>query len=308
MREELKQKIDALINDHAVVLFMKGSKDRPQCGFSKQVVEVLNSLTDDFITVDVLMDPELREAIKIYSSWPTIPQLYINREFIGGCDIVLDLAAKNELPKLLGLLKAETKPAITISKKAQEAFRQAAMDKEANESIRISISQGCEYGLSFSKKNNDDFVYAEDGFEIVIDPYSAAYAEGMKVDYKEDHLEAGFSFECGHDDEEVHELSATELKSWLDEGEDVLVIDVRPQFERDMAKLSCAKPLFAMSEQDIDELDKDHPIVFHCHHGGRSRRVAEEWQAKGFKNLYNLSGGIDAWSRLVDRNVPVYTK
>lgn len=308
MREELKQKIDALINDNAVVLFMKGSKERPQCGFSKQVVEVLNSLTDDFITVDVLLDPELREGIKAYSSWPTIPQLYINREFIGGCDIVLELAAKNELAKLLGLKKADKKPAITISKKAHEAFKQAFKDKEVQESIRITISHECEYGLSFSEKMSDDFVYAEDGFEIVIDPYSAAFADGLKIDYQEDHLEAGFSFECGHDDEEVHELSVTELKSWLDEGEDILVIDVRPQFERDMAQLSCAKPLFAMSEQDIGELDKKQAIVFHCHHGGRSRRVAEEWQAKGFKNLYNLSGGIDAWSRLVDRSVPVYTK
>ncbi len=73
---------------------MKGTKERPQCGFSKQVVQVLNQLVSDYATVDILADQEMREGIKVYSSWPTIPQLYIHGEFIGGCDIVLDLQQK----------------------------------------------------------------------------------------------------------------------------------------------------------------------------------------------------------------------
>jgi monothiol glutaredoxin len=100
MRPELKQKIDSLIKDNSIVLFMKGTKDWPECGFSKRVVDVLESLNVDFLDVNILEDPELREGIKVYSSWPTIPQLYIKGEFIGGCDIALDMYQKGSLRAL----------------------------------------------------------------------------------------------------------------------------------------------------------------------------------------------------------------
>jgi monothiol glutaredoxin len=99
--EEMKTKIAADVKENQVVLFMKGNKEFPQCGFSARVVQILNQLEADYVTRDVLADPVLRDAIKQFSDWPTLPQLYIKGEFVGGCDIVTEMAQKNELAALL---------------------------------------------------------------------------------------------------------------------------------------------------------------------------------------------------------------
>ena len=97
-QDRIKQQIEQ--ND--IVLFMKGTPDFPQCGFSGRSVQLLNACGAKFAAVDVLADPEIRTGIKDYSSWPTIPQLYINGDFIGGCDIMTELFQKGELQKLVG--------------------------------------------------------------------------------------------------------------------------------------------------------------------------------------------------------------
>lgn len=99
--EEMKEKIAADVKENPVVLFMKGNKEFPQCGFSARVVQILNEQGANFVTRDVLADPVLRDAIKQFSDWPTLPQLYIKGEFVGGCDIVTEMAQKNELAPLL---------------------------------------------------------------------------------------------------------------------------------------------------------------------------------------------------------------
>jgi len=95
------QKIEELVKQHPVLLFMKGDRQFPQCGFSATVVQILDQLLPDYATVDVLQDPEIRDGIKEYSSWPTIPQLYVGGEFQGGCDIVRELYENGELQSLL---------------------------------------------------------------------------------------------------------------------------------------------------------------------------------------------------------------
>src|SRR6188472_1305283 len=102
LSEPIRQQISGLLARERVVLFMKGSRQMPQCGFSAQVVQVLDELLPDYETVDVLRSPELREGIKEYTRWPTIPQLFVGGEFIGGCDIVREMSASGELQKLLG--------------------------------------------------------------------------------------------------------------------------------------------------------------------------------------------------------------
>ena len=102
MDEKVKTRIQALVDDNEVVLFMKGTKTFPQCGFSATVVEVLRRMNVDFKDVNVLEDPELREGIKEYASWPTIPQLYVKGKFVGGCDIVRDMYEKGELEGVMG--------------------------------------------------------------------------------------------------------------------------------------------------------------------------------------------------------------
>ncbi len=96
-----RQQIDDTIQANRVVLFMKGDRFMPQCGFSARVVQILDSLTPEYHTVDVLSDPAVREGIKEYSSWPTIPQLYVKGEFIGGCDIVMEMYSAGELQEKL---------------------------------------------------------------------------------------------------------------------------------------------------------------------------------------------------------------
>ena len=98
---EIKEKIKNLIDDNQVCLFMKGTPDAPQCGFSMAVSNVLKHLKVDFKGINVLEDENLRQGIKDFSDWPTIPQLYVKQEFIGGCDIVKEMFEKGELKKLL---------------------------------------------------------------------------------------------------------------------------------------------------------------------------------------------------------------
>ena len=98
---EIKEKIKKLINDNDVCLFMKGTADSPQCGFSMTVSNVLKHLKVNFNGINVLDDENLRQGIKEFSDWPTIPQLYVKGEFVGGCDIVKEMFEKGELTSLL---------------------------------------------------------------------------------------------------------------------------------------------------------------------------------------------------------------
>ena len=97
MSPETKARIDALVEDNKIMVFMKGNKLMPQCGFSNNVVQILNMLGAPYGTVDVLADPEIRQGIKEYSNWPTVPQVYINGEFIGGSDILIKMYEEGNL-------------------------------------------------------------------------------------------------------------------------------------------------------------------------------------------------------------------
>ncbi|WOL18056.1 hypothetical protein Cni_G26849 [Canna indica] len=98
---EMKSTIDKVLQSHKVILFMKGTKDFPQCGFSNTVVQILKSLNVPFETLNILENEMLRQGMKEYSSWPTFPQLYINGEFFGGCDITIEAYKSGQLQKLL---------------------------------------------------------------------------------------------------------------------------------------------------------------------------------------------------------------
>ncbi len=101
MNPELKQRIDDIVNSSQIMVFMKGSKLMPQCGFSNNVVQILNSFGVPFEGFDVLSDPDIRQGIKEYSNWPTIPQIYINGEFVGGSDIMIELYQSGELQQMI---------------------------------------------------------------------------------------------------------------------------------------------------------------------------------------------------------------
>lgn len=98
---DVNERIKKQLGDHPVLLYMKGSPDFPQCGFSAQAVAALRAVGTEFAHVNIFEDPELREALKAYSNWPTYPQLYVNGELVGGCDIVLEMYHTGELKKLV---------------------------------------------------------------------------------------------------------------------------------------------------------------------------------------------------------------
>lgn len=99
---DIQEKIKNQIGNDKIVLYMKGTPQFPQCGFSGRSVQILQACGAKFSSYDVLADPEIRQGIKEHSNWPTVPQLYINGEFIGGCDILTELYQKGELQKIIG--------------------------------------------------------------------------------------------------------------------------------------------------------------------------------------------------------------
>lgn len=101
MTPEVQQRIEGLVQSNKIMVFMKGNKLMPQCGFSNNVVQILNMLAVPYETFDVLADQDIRQGVKEFSSWPTIPQVYINGEFIGGSDIMIELYQKGELQQMV---------------------------------------------------------------------------------------------------------------------------------------------------------------------------------------------------------------
>lgn len=116
---DTKNRIDDTVKANDVVLFMKGTKDMPQCGFSQRVAGVLNYMGIEYADVNVLADEEIRQGIKDYSDWPTIPQLYVKGEFVGGCDIITEMTLSGELDTLL------TDNGVTYDKDAADKIREA---------------------------------------------------------------------------------------------------------------------------------------------------------------------------------------
>ena len=101
MSDDFKARIQKDLPKNPILLFVKGTKESPQCGFSAQVIEIFKRLGRPFETRDVLSDPELRQGMKDFSQWPTFPQVYVNGEFIGGCDIIVEMYRSGELEKLM---------------------------------------------------------------------------------------------------------------------------------------------------------------------------------------------------------------
>jgi monothiol glutaredoxin len=304
--EQTKQ-IESLIASDKVVLFMKGNRQQPQCGFSATVVGILDELLPSYTTVNVLADPAIREGIKQFSSWPTIPQLYVEGEFIGGCDIVKELYASGEIFGALKLqIPTSSAPKVTITPAALDAFKSALENAAEGDLLRLKINASFGNDLSFDSKNPGDVEIHESGVLILMDPMSASRANGIVIDFTQNNMGAGFQVNNPNAPAAIKQMSVQELKQKFDAGDKFLLLDVRTQDEWNTAHIEGAKLMQRMPQSEIDGLDKDMPIVFHCHGGGRSQRMAEQFKAKGFKNLANLAGGIRAWSKEIDPSVPNY--
>ena len=218
----LKERISGLIESDKVFLFMKGNPTFPQCGFSNQVVQILKAFEIPFGHFDVLSDMDVRQGIKEFSDWPTIPQLYIQGEFIGGSDIVRESWESGELKDMLS---------------------GAFPDKEIT------------------------------GPQPPARPKNISPAEARDMFEKE-----GARF-----------------------------LDVRTPAERSVAMIEQFQLLDqSLAQEIVNDWDRQTPMVFMCHFGGRSAQACEYFAQQGFQQVFNVQGGIDAWSKTLDDSIPTY--
>ncbi len=217
------ERIQQMLSQSPVFLFMKGTPEAPQCGFSYRVVEVLNAWKVPFSSFNVLSDESIRNGVKEFANWPTIPQLYVNQEFVGGCDIVEEMSGNGELGEL---------------------FQEAYPDQ---------------------------------------------------------------SFEAPPPPAQVQNIHPEDAAKMLENDPELFLLDVRPENERQLAAVGRSRMIDqALAEEIINTWDPERPLVFICHIGQRSLQAAEFFTQKGFRQVYNVTGGVDAWSLTVDSSLPRY--
>lgn len=302
----LRSRIESILNANRVVLFMKGQPTMPQCGFSAKAVGALQDLGVEFAHVNVLADAEIREGIKVYGEWPTIPQLYIEGELVGGSDIILQMASSGELSSVLGLAAPDrTPPRITVTPAAVEMLRGALADAPGA-SLQLSIDAGFQPNFQLVPHDDNAIAAESNGLRVQFDVSSARRAEGITIDWVDDIRGKGLAIDNPNAPKPVQELSVRDADDRLRAGT-ITVVDVRPADERAIASINAAFETFdGDNRARLESLPKDTALAFLCHRGGRSAQAAEQFRAMGFTNVHNITGGIDAWSEDVDNAVPKY--
>ncbi|MFT5681285.1 MAG: monothiol glutaredoxin [Myxococcota bacterium] len=300
---DTRSRIEKIVTDNRIVLFMKGNRSQPQCGFSARAIGILLDIGEDFQTVDVLSDPEIRSGIKDFSEWPTIPQLYIDREFVGGSDIVSQMASSGDLHKMLGVdYVTPTAPVITLTDAMVVALKEYSASSGGYP--RLEVSPRFEYGIGFGPKVDGDFAVESNGMTLLVDRGSAKRADGMTLDYQPG-SGGGVIIDNPNEPPGVEQIDAFQLKEMLSKGE-ITLFDVRTPQEQETASIAGAIALDRPGMEKLAALDRATPIAFHCHHGVRSQQAAEYYLSQGYKKVYNVSGGIDAWSLNIDSGVARY--
>ena len=302
----LRARIDSLLAANPVVLFMKGNPRAPQCGFSAKAVAALDATGATYAHVDVLADPEIREGIKAYGDWPTIPQLYIDGELVGGSDIIEQMANSGELSGLLGLQAPDrTPPSITITPAAVEMLRGALADAPGA-SLALSINAQFQPNFQLVPTDANAIAAESNGLRVQFDLPSARRAEGITIDWVDDIRGRGLAIDNPNAPKPVQELPVREAADRATAGS-VVLVDVRPPEERAIAAVNVAHRSFdGNGRAELEALPKDTAIAFLCHRGGRSLQAAEHFRGLGFGNVYNVTGGIDAWADEVDGSVAKY--
>jgi len=305
LSDKTREQIENIIQNDRVVLFMKGTPQSPMCGFSSKTVGLLDSILSDYTSVDVLEDQEIREGIKVYGNWPTIPQLYIDGELVGGCDIVSAMFNSSELHEILGVeVPDRTAPEVTITDAAAEKILEAMAGHEGI-GLHFAIDAGFQSQFNVAPAEGHEIKVEANGITLLFDLASAQRAKGAVIDWVSTMQGEGLTINLPEAPEPVYQMSVTELKQKLNE-DSVILIDVRGQEERGLASLDAAKPMDGELMQAIEAMSKDTALAFICHVGNRSNVAAEHFRKQGFTNVSNVAGGINAWSQEIDPSVPTY--
>ncbi len=256
---DTRARIETLLASDRVVLFMKGDRGSPQCGFSAATTERLNSILDDYTTVDVLADEDIRSGIKEFGQWPTIPQLYVDGELLGGADIVQSMFDSGELHRVLGVAEPDrTPPQITVSDGAVTAIRSALADAG---DMRLFLIVDGRFQPQFQLRDAgpNDIVVEANGLQIHFDVASAQRARGASIDWTKTPHGEGLAIHLPAAPQALKSIDVEALQRRLAVG-DITLIDVRPDNERAIASIAaadgpmktipasshaCAKPAFS---------------------------------------------------------------
>ncbi len=305
LKDSTREKLENVIQQDRVVLFMKGTPKAPMCGFSSKTVGLLDSILENYKSVDVLEDQEIRDGIKIYGNWPTIPQLYIDGDLVGGCDIVTAMFNSGELHETLGVEAPDrTPPEVTITDAAAEKILEA-MEGHEGIGLHFAVDASWQSQFNVAPAEGHEIKIETNGITMYFDLASAQRANGAIIDWVDTLQGSGLTIHLPGAPEPVKQMSVKELKSHL-ENNSVVLIDVRGSEERALASLEAAKVMDGETMQAIEAMSKDTALAFICHIGNRSQVAGEHFRKQGFTNVSNVVGGIDAWSKEIDPSVPEY--
>lgn len=295
------ERIDQLVKSQPVILFMKGTPQAPMCGFSANTARILRDvLDDDFATVNVLEDQAIREGIKEYGQWPTIPQLYVDGELVGGNDIVTEMYNTGELHALLGMEAPDrTPPTITITDEARQHI-ESGIAELGDQVLYLNIDDQFNTRFSVEQPKGYEIIADAGGIPIYMDIGTAKRSDGIEIDWVDDIQGSGLVIRNPNEPAPIKQISAAELKQRLQAGESLHIFDVRSDQQMATGTVPGARRLDKDSIATIEKMPKDTPLVFVCNMGNTSQGAAEFFRKKGFVNVHNLAGGMAAWQALDD--------
>jgi monothiol glutaredoxin len=287
LSEAVKGKIENLVQGNKVVLFMKGTRQQPMCGFSARTVAALDSVLPDYVTVNVLDDQDIREGVKVYGNWPTIPQLYIDGELVGGCDIVLNMLNTGELHQQLGLDAPDrSPPEVKLTDAAAEKIREAMQGHEGI-ALHFQVDANWDSQFNLAPPQGQEIAAESNGIKILMDIATAQRARGAVIDWVSTMQGEGLAIDLPQAPPPVRQMTVQELAEEL-KGGSVTLVDVRSEAERAQASIEGSLVLDRPTMEKLEAMP------------------TEYFRKKGFSNISNVAGGIHAWSMEIDSSVPTY--
>jgi monothiol glutaredoxin len=290
-----RDRIHDMVTGNKVMLFMKGTPKMPQCGFSARTAGALDSLLPDgYASFNVLEDPEIREGIKEFGNWPTIPQLYVDGELVGGCDIVMEMFNAGELHDLFGLEAPDrTPPEMEITPEAATKIGEF-LANYPGQFLHFAIGSDWDAQFQIGPKSGTEIEAQVGDLTVLMDLASAQRAKGAKIDWVTNMHGEGLKLDLPGAPPPVRELAPEELQQKINGGERIVCVDVRGEADRDRTPLEFARPLDAGLMAELKDADRTTPLVFICNLGQSSMDVAEHYRKQGFEQVYNLTGGVNA--------------
>jgi monothiol glutaredoxin len=305
LSDSVKSKIDNYVHGNKVVLFMKGTPQQPQCGFSAKTIAALDSLLPDYASVNVLDDPEIREGIKDYGNWPTIPQLYIDGELVGGCDIVLNMLNSGELHECLNLEAPDrTPPEITLTATAAEQIKESLQGHEGI-ALHFQVDANWNSQFNLAPAEGNEISAESNGIQILMDLATAQRARGAVIDWVSSIEGEGLAIDLPQAPPPVKQMTVQELATKLEAG-NITLVDIRGDEERSRAFIEGAEILTREVMDKLEQMPKESEIAFLCQHGNASQGAAEYFRKKGFTKISNVAGGVQAWAQEINTSLPSF--